>query len=205
MTGRRHCGSLLHLMAAFRRLCLLIAGSSLFGGCLHPVDLNPAGFACATDTDCGNGLRCFQAVCGPTVRTLIRLVGPLESQYLLFESPESAKLISEGYVSQGPVMKAAIEGDANRTAVFRLYSETDVSVLLTPYVSERDGAIANYGFADQGIGFYAYRLGSALGETTLYRLAKDAVRSYAVGDAERDQAVASGWTFEMALCRGDLP
>ena len=192
----------------------------LLVGSLEAIDLSPSGYRCARDEDCAGGLVCAGARCvsrgsapdgglsdggvtGP-VRGLLRLHGPGGNELLVFDSAESADLLSRGYQSDGVVLRGSTLADPAFVPLYRLYNPSTGDYLLTPYASERDGAVAHYGYQDSVIAFYDYPVGKTQG-LPLYRLLRNSLRHYVVGDAARDQAVDAGYTFEMPLCRGEPP
>ena len=64
----------------------------------------------------------------------------------------------------------------------------------TTSASERDNAVANLGYQDEGTACYTFDSQRA-GTTPLYRLFKD-THFYTLSADERDSAIAAGWQFE---------
>ncbi|MBK7862313.1 MAG: hypothetical protein IPJ65_27640 [Archangiaceae bacterium] len=180
---------------------------ALAPGCLRH-DLSPLGYRCTADAECGDaGLACVRGLCAEperNIRGLLRLNGPLGNQLLTFASEESDRLLAGGFTSDGAVVQASTEAAVNYIPIYRLLRPVNQDYLFTPDVSERDKAIALYGYEDQGIAFYAFPFAGSLG-LPVYRLLKNGYRFYAVGEAQRDQQLQNAWGTDRTLFRANAP
>ena len=177
------------------RCFFIVVSGALSAGCLRH-DLSPQGYACGADLECGD-LVCVRGRCAEpegTIRGLLRLNGPLGNQLLTFASEESDALLEGGFTSEGAVLSASTEPAVSQIPLYRLIRPGPQDYLLTPDISERDKAIAMYAFPFEG------KVG-----LPVYRLYKPVYRFYAVGEAERDRLLQSGWTLDRALFRAEAP
>ncbi|MGI5171136.1 right-handed parallel beta-helix repeat-containing protein [Spirillospora sp. CA-253888] len=132
--------------------------------------------------------------------SIYRLRHPQNGDTLLTGSATEAANAEQkyGYVSDGIVFYTFPGEHAGAAGVYRLQNATSRDRLYTTKVTERDSAVAKYGYTDEGIKFYA-PTASAAGLVPVHRLQKSGMHRIAVGDAEKDAAVAEGWNYENIL------
>jgi hypothetical protein len=190
----------------------LLAG---LGACLASVPLDSTGYACDIDADCGGGLKCLFGYCdGPIDGTLtpdlamrvyrVRRVDN-NGERLSLSAGEVAELVSDGgYISEGVKLRAGTLPSGATIPIYQLVRVHLDDWLYVRSTSERDSAIANYGYESRGILLYMSAV-SFDGGVTLHRLQRGSYHRYAAGDAEKDQAVTFGWNYEFPLGAGGAP
>ncbi len=137
---------------------------------------------------------------GPLSAPIYRLEHPAVGDQLLTASSGEADgaVANHGYVSHGVRFLAATSTSAGLEPVYRLRHPSTGDRLFTRLASERDSAVGNYGYTMEGIGFYAVAT-SGPGRIPVHCLQRGPLHHYAVGDAERDAAVAAGWRYESVV------
>lgn len=84
---------------------------------------------------------------------------------------------------------------AGLVAVHRMYNPRSLDFLWTKSVSEVRSAVANSGYRDEGVDFYASMSGGAC-LRPVYRYEKGAIHRYAASSAEQLRLSRSGWKYE---------
>lgn len=91
--------------------------------------------------------------------------------------------------------KAAWVAADGLAAAHRLYKASTGDFVWISKPAEIAGAVANYGYADQGPSFYVSNESSAC-TVPVYRYLKGTKHRHAVTQAERDALTAAGWIYE---------
>lgn len=125
-------------------------------------------------------------------------VNPSSTASLLTRSAQEA--INAGNVygftdDRGVPFQAAAAPAAGLVGVHRLYKGSTGDFVWIANPAEIAGAVANYGYVDQGINFHASS-SSASCVQPVYRYRKGTKHRPAVTQAERDALVAAGWVQE---------
>lgn len=81
------------------------------------------------------------------------------------------------------------------TPVYRLYKSSTRDFFVTRSTSERDAAVANDGYVDQGISFYVSPMDTDATEPVA-RYQKGALHRFALSPSDRAELEAAGWTYE---------
>lgn len=96
---------------------------------------------------------------------------------------------------RGEVFRAAAAPGADLAPVHRLYKSGTSEFVWIASPAEIAGAVANYGYVDQGVNFYA-ATGPAACAQPVYRLLKAGAHRQVASETERDALVAAGWRYE---------
>lgn len=181
----------------------------LVSACLEPIDLSGVGYRCAADGECASGhvcraQRCAEVDAGIGVSGTVYRLHHAErgAELLTTDFSEARRLEAEGYVFDRPLFLAAESEREGYAPVYRLDQPMTGDHLYTRNASERDSAVDRYGYVERGIAFWA-ATADAEGRLPIHRLQRSAYHRYAVGDAERAEAVAEGWNLESLLFYGD--
>jgi len=139
------------------------------------------------------GLDCSALQASPIFHT----VNPKTGTNLLTASEKEAiNAVKYGFTdNRGVAFQAALSPNNGLIAVHRLYNAKNGDFFWTPNQNEIASSIAKYGYAYNGVNFFA---SSSPGTCTLpvYRFLRNGIHRFATSQKDRDDLLATGWVNE---------
>lgn len=136
--------------------------------------------------------------CAQLAKSVLHAVNPTSQANLLsrWRSEIENARVRYGFTTlHGEVFRAATAADNGLVPVHRLYKPARNDFVWIASAAEVASAVANHGYVDQGMNFYASASQASCAQP-VYRLQKGSMHRHAATEAERDALVAAGWRYE---------
>jgi len=181
------------VMNAFRRLAP-IAGTLVLTACVADEEAQPL------DPNASDHAESAVSACAAAPTSVYHRVNPTTSASLYTTSASEATNAGAKYGftdDRGTPFYVAAAPTTGYLPVYRLYNGVTGDFFWTIDESERFAAKSTYGYADQGINFYASKTAQTC-LVPIYRYVNASLKKhrFAVTTSQRDALAAAGWTNE---------
>ncbi|MCL1961501.1 MAG: right-handed parallel beta-helix repeat-containing protein [Desulfovibrionaceae bacterium] len=146
------------------------------------------------------------AICSTLISPIYQVINPaLQTNLLTASENEAANAAKYGFTdSRGAPFNASLTPVDGLVAVHRLYNAATNDFVWITDPNEVTSAIQKYGYADNGINFYASPSASTCTQP-VYRFIKGNIHRFAVSQADRNDLAASDWKSEGVAFHANVP